>query len=110
MPGVRVGHYTDLDHATGCTVVLTEGSAVGGMDVRGAAPGSRETEILQPLTSSLCRLAVRADTRRLAAILALTVVWYFGWSLLNESFMGPVQPESVVFFCVLGMAVGRCNP
>ncbi len=52
MPGVRVGHYTDLEHATGCTVVLTESSAVGGMDVRGAAPGSRETEILHPLTSA----------------------------------------------------------
>ena len=52
MPGVRVGHYTDLEHATGCTVVLTESSAVGGIDVRGAAPGSRETEILHPLTSA----------------------------------------------------------
>lgn len=52
VPGVRVGHYTDLEHATGCTVVLTEKSAVGGMDVRGASPGSRETEILRPLTSA----------------------------------------------------------
>lgn len=52
VPGLRVGHYTDLEHATGCTIVLTDHAAVGGMDVRGAAPGSRETEILHPLTSA----------------------------------------------------------
>ena len=66
--------------------------------------------ILWPLSSSLCRLARRADARRLAALMVLMLAWYFGWGLLNESFMGPVQPESVVFFCLLGMAVGRCKP
>ncbi|MCS7003405.1 MAG: P1 family peptidase, partial [Dehalococcoidia bacterium] len=45
--GVRVGHWTDREAATGCTVVLVEGGAVGGVDVRGAAPGSRETELLR---------------------------------------------------------------
>jgi len=49
--GIRVGHWTDLHAATGCTVVLAppEG-AVGGVDVRGGAPGSRETELLRPGT------------------------------------------------------------
>jgi O-antigen ligase len=65
--------------------------------------------ILRPLLSSLCRLALRVDTRRLAAFVAIVAAWFAGWGLLNESFMGPVQPESVVFFCVLGMAVGRCK-
>ena len=46
--GIRVGHYTDVDSATGCTVVLCESGAVGGCDVRGGAPGTRETDLLRP--------------------------------------------------------------
>ncbi len=44
-----IGHYTDLDHATGCTVILCppEG-AVAGADVRGPAPATRETDLLRP--------------------------------------------------------------
>ena len=49
VPGIRVGHYTDLDNATGCTVILCEGGAVGGVDVRGSAPGTRETDLLDPM-------------------------------------------------------------
>jgi L-aminopeptidase/D-esterase-like protein len=48
VPGVRVGHYTDLDNATGCTVILCEGGAVGGVDVRGSAPGTLGTDSLAP--------------------------------------------------------------
>lgn len=49
VPGMRVGHWTDGKAATGCTVLLcpTEG-AVGGVEVRGAAPGTRETDLLRP--------------------------------------------------------------
>ena len=47
--GIKVGHYTDREAATGCTVVLCEGGAVGGVDVRGSAPGTRETDLLHPL-------------------------------------------------------------
>ena len=47
--GILVGHYTDLENATGCTVILCppEG-AVGGVDVRGPAPATRETDLLRP--------------------------------------------------------------
>ena len=48
VPGISVGHYTDLQNATGCTVVLCENGAVGGVDVRGSAPGTRETDLLSP--------------------------------------------------------------
>ncbi|MFN3855111.1 MAG: P1 family peptidase [Phreatobacter sp.] len=48
VPGVKVGHFTDERRPTGCTVVLTEEGAVGGVDVRGAAPGTRETDLLNP--------------------------------------------------------------
>ena len=46
--GLRVGHYTDTRRPTGCSVVLCPDGAVGGVDVRGAAPGTRETDLLHP--------------------------------------------------------------
>ncbi|MBX3045792.1 MAG: P1 family peptidase [Anaerolineales bacterium] len=48
IPGIRVGHAHDEDAATGCTVILTEKGAVAGVDQRGGAPGTRETDALQP--------------------------------------------------------------
>jgi L-aminopeptidase/D-esterase-like protein len=47
--GIRVGHYTDPEAATGCTVLLCESGAVAGVDVRGSAPGTRETDLLRPM-------------------------------------------------------------
>lgn len=49
VPGVRVGHKEDTRALTGCTAVLFEGGAVGGVDVRGSAPGTRETDLLNPI-------------------------------------------------------------
>ena len=46
--GLKVGHFTDGRRPTGCTVVLAEAGATGGVDVRGAAPGTRETDLLDP--------------------------------------------------------------
>jgi L-aminopeptidase/D-esterase-like protein len=46
--GLRVGHYTDREAATGCTVVLCEGGATAAVDVRGGAPATRETDLLRP--------------------------------------------------------------
>ncbi len=46
--GIEVGHDTDSRRPTGCTVVMARGGAVGGVDVRGAAPGTRETDLLDP--------------------------------------------------------------
>ncbi len=50
IPGIRVGHWTDRRAATGCTVILCEEGAMGGVDVRGGAPGTRETDLLRPGT------------------------------------------------------------
>ena len=47
--GLEAGHYTDLANATGCTVVLCRDGAVGGVDVRGGSPGTRETNLLEPV-------------------------------------------------------------
>lgn len=46
--GLMVGHYTDKENKTGCTVVIVPQGAVGGVCVRGAAPGTRETDLLEP--------------------------------------------------------------
>ncbi len=51
MPGIAVGHYSDLEHGTGCTAVLSDQPAVGGIDIRGAATASRETQLLHPLAT-----------------------------------------------------------
>lgn len=51
VPGLSVGHFTDARRPTGCTVVLTPQGAVAGVDVRGASPGTRETDLLSPLNA-----------------------------------------------------------
>jgi len=48
VPGIKVGHTHDLQALTGCTVVLCEEGAVAGVDQRGGAPGTRETDLLRP--------------------------------------------------------------
>ena len=49
VPGVRVGHAQNVDARTGCTAVLFDDGAVGGVDVRGSAPGTHEIETLKPV-------------------------------------------------------------
>ena len=46
--GIEVGHHTDARRPTGCSVVIARSGAVAGVDVRGAAPGTRETDLLEP--------------------------------------------------------------
>ncbi len=49
VPGLQVGHFTRTERPTGCTVILCEGGATAGVDVRGSAPGTRETDLLSPI-------------------------------------------------------------
>ena len=51
VPGIRVGHHTLAERPTGCTVVLAPEGTVGGVDVRGGAPGTRETDLLDPVNT-----------------------------------------------------------
>src|SRR5919106_2169709 len=48
VPGIKVGHVTLTERPTGCTVILAEAGAVAGVDVRGSAPGTIETDLLNP--------------------------------------------------------------
>lgn len=49
VPGIEVGHAQDNDALTGCTAILCRKGAVAGVDVRGGAPGTRETDLLNPI-------------------------------------------------------------
>jgi L-aminopeptidase/D-esterase-like protein len=49
LSGLRIGHAQDLEALTGCTVILCEQGAVGGVDQRGGAPGTRQTDALYPM-------------------------------------------------------------
>ena len=49
IPGLQVGHAQDDEALTGCTVILCEKGAIGGVDQRGGAPGTRETDAMHPM-------------------------------------------------------------
>jgi L-aminopeptidase/D-esterase-like protein len=51
VPGIKVGHHMMSGRSTGCTIVLAEGGVTAGVDVRGGAPGTRETALLNPVNS-----------------------------------------------------------
>jgi L-aminopeptidase/D-esterase-like protein len=114
VPGIAVGHATDMIGLTGCTVVLCEDGAVGGVDVRGAAPGTRETDLLRP----------EATVERVNAVL-LTGGSAFGLDaaggvmrFLEERGAGyavrstvvPIVPGAVIFDLGLGDHRARPDP
>ena len=51
VPGLQVGHYTNSRRPTGCTVILIPDGAAAGVEVRGSAPGTRETDLLNPINT-----------------------------------------------------------
>ena len=58
IPGFKFGHFTDRTGGTGCTAIVAPEGATGGVDVRGAAPASRETDLLRPENTVECVHAV----------------------------------------------------
>ena len=48
IPRIRVGHASDFDALTGCTVILCDGGAVAGVDIRGSATGTSEMDVMSP--------------------------------------------------------------
>lgn len=106
--GIKVGHYTDRDAATGCTVVLCERGASAGVDVRGSAPGTRETALLDP-TCLVDRVhAVLLSGGSAFGLAAATGVMRF----LEERGCGfecgvarvPIVPAAVLFDLTIGQA------
>lgn len=112
IPGIRVGHYTDTSAATGCTVVLCEDGAVGGVDVRGSAPGTRETDLLRPTTLVSKVHAVLLGGGSLFGLDAASgVVRYLEQKEAGLRFGGttiPIVPAAILFD--LGVVTNRVRP
>ncbi len=112
VPGVRVGHWTNRRAATGCTAVLMpDDGAVGGVAVRGGAPGTRETDLLQP-----GRLVQRMNAVLLAggSVFGLDaasgVTQYLDECGIGLRFGGhtiPVVPAAILFDLDIGRADRR---
>ncbi|MDI3316194.1 MAG: P1 family peptidase [Bacillota bacterium] len=111
VPGIRVGHADDQEALTGCTVVLADRPAVAGVDVRGSAPGTRETDLLRP-----GRLVQRVDAVLLTGGSAFGLAAADGvmrW--LEEHGRGyqagevrvPIVPAAVIYDLDLGRADRR---
>jgi L-aminopeptidase/D-esterase-like protein len=108
VPGVLVGHAQDLDAITGCTVVLTTEGATGGVDVRGGAPGTRETDLLDPTAMVAVVHAIALCGGSAFGLAAATGV--VEW--LRERAIGfdtgvakvPIVPAAVIFDLGIGRA------
>ncbi|MFY9607347.1 MAG: P1 family peptidase [Blastocatellia bacterium] len=110
--GINVGHFTDSRRPTGCTVILFEEGAVAGVDVRGAAPGTRETDLLDPVnTVQVVHAIVLAGGSAFGLEAATGVVRY-----LEERGIGynvgvakvPIVPAAILFD--LGVGDSRIRP
>ncbi|HSN33489.1 MAG TPA: P1 family peptidase, partial [Ideonella sp.] len=112
--GVSVGHFTDPRRPTGCTVVRCEQGAVCGVDVRGAAPGTRETDLLDPVN-----LVERVHAVLLAGGSAFgldaaagVMRWLdeHGHGLPVGAARVPIVPAAVLFDLGVGVGDGRIRP
>ena len=110
--GVRVGQFTDARRPTGCTVVIFERGAVAGVDVRGSAPGTRETDLLNPInTVERVNAILLAGGSAFGLNAASGVMRY-----LEESHMGfrvganivPIVPAAILFD--LNVGDGKIRP
>ena len=111
VPGIKVGHATHKAALTGCTVVLCEDGAVGGVDQRGGAPGTRETDSMQPMhLVQTAHAIVLAGGSAFGLEAATGVVRY-----LEERGIGfdvqvakvPIVPAAVLFDLDIGDATVR---
>jgi L-aminopeptidase/D-esterase-like protein len=107
--GLLVGHHTDTTAASGTTVILCPGGAVAGVDVRGAAPGTRETDLLAPenLVDQVQAICLSGGSVfGLAA--ADGVVRYLedqGWGFpLDDTHVAPIVPAAVLYDLGRGIA------
>ena len=112
VPGILVGHQTNIEAATGCTVVLCEDGAVGGVDVRGSAPGTRETDLLRPTALVNEVHAVLLSGGSAFGLAAATgVVRYLESAGVGLQFGGatiPIVPAAILFD--LGLVQGSIRP
>jgi L-aminopeptidase/D-esterase-like protein len=107
VPGFKVGHATNLEAATGCTVVICPPGTVGGVDVRGGAPGTRETDLLQPYNRvEEVTAVVLSGGSAFGLASAQGVVQYLeerdiGYKT-GSGFIVPIVPAAILFDLMVG--------
>jgi len=107
VPGIKVGHYTDLDAATGCTVVLCPAGTTGAVDVRGGAPGTRETDLLQAhsLVAEVTAVVLSGGSAFGLATADGVMRWHSERGLGYQSRSGvvvPIVPAAILFDLTIG--------
>lgn len=106
--GLRVGHFTETRRPTGCTVVLCESGATAGVDVRGAAPGTRETDLLKPdnLVEQVHALLLTGGSAFGLDAAGGVMRWLdeHGFGLQVGPARVPIVPAAVLFDLLLGDA------
>jgi L-aminopeptidase/D-esterase-like protein len=100
--GIRVGHYTEKDAACGTTAVICPDGAVGGVDVRGSAPGTRETDLLNPvnLVQSVHAVVLSGGSVYGLAAADGAVRWLGAKGIgfpLEEGQVAPIVPAAVLY-------------
>lgn len=107
--GIKVGVAQDLEALTGCTVILTEKGAVCGVDVRGGGPGTRETDLLDPVNSvEEVHAVVLTGGSAYGLECAHGVMQYLeeqGVGLFTGKTVVPIVPAAVLF----DLNVGDCR-
>ncbi len=110
--GLRVGHFTDTRRPTGCTVVLAEEGATGGVDVRGGAPATRETDLLDPVkTVSVVHAVLLTGGSAFGLDAATGVMRYLeerGIGVAVGAARVPIVPAAALFD--LGVGDGSIRP
>jgi len=114
VPGLKVGHFTDLDAATGCTVVLCEQGAVPGVHVSGASPGGRDIELLRPGYSiNLVHGVLLSGGSAYGLDAAAGVMRYLeerGFGYDTVAGVVPIVPAAIIFDLSIGNASVRPMP
>jgi len=104
--GVKAGHFTDPRRPTGCTVLLVEQGAVAGVDVRGGAPGTRETDLLSPLNTVQSVNAILLSGGSAFGLAAADGVMRYleekGFGFPAGSLRVPIVPAAILFDLGLG--------
>ena len=100
--GLLVGHHTDRQHLSGATVVIAPQGAVGGVDVRGSAPGTRETDLLAPqnLVEKVNAVCLCGGSVYGLAAAAGAALWLAakGWGFpLDQGNVAPIVPAAALF-------------
>jgi L-aminopeptidase/D-esterase-like protein len=110
VPGIRVGHVTDLEAATGCTVIICPAGTIGGVDQRGGAPGTRETDLLRPMhlveTVNAILLAGGGAYGLAAAdgVMRYLEEQKIGYPLADGKIVVPIVPAAILMDLTIGRA------